>query len=158
MTKLNAIQSTTTDEQTYTPIFVGVGTPVVNRIVWSRAGQRIFVEGRFTTGVNTGVQVTMTLPSGLFPLGVDSQQVGVWFRNAGTASTRKTGAMMMVPGSNNIFFTSGDYTTAAAPFAGQLGTDLFTASEVVNVKFDLPIIGRSGCAPRGRRARRRRDR
>ena len=50
---------------TYTPTFVGFGTPSNVYFEWRRVGDSIDIRGYFTSGTTTGVLPTMTLPASL---------------------------------------------------------------------------------------------
>lgn len=53
------------DGEEYTPTFTGFGTPTNVDVRWSRVGNKLKLEGRFTGGTTTAVEARISLPSGL---------------------------------------------------------------------------------------------
>lgn len=61
-----AIGAAISDAVAYTPTFTGVGSPTIDKIIYSRVGQFLHLTGSFTVGTLSGaVNPTMSLPSGL---------------------------------------------------------------------------------------------
>lgn len=104
-----------TDMQSYTPTFAGFGTVAGPELLWGRSGDRLFVEGRFTSGTNTGATVSFTLPSGLTPSDGEARQIGRWWRNSSTANANKGGPLITL-GGNLVFFGIDDRTETVSPF------------------------------------------
>ena len=53
------------DLASYTPTLTGWGTTTNVQFQWSRLGDQIFIQGKFTTGTATAVEARISLPTGL---------------------------------------------------------------------------------------------
>ena len=51
--------------QSYTPVFVGLGTVTISEAFWRQDGDSIWLRGRATLGTTTGATATMSLPGAL---------------------------------------------------------------------------------------------
>lgn len=85
-TQAKSFGSPITDWVSYTPTYTGFGTPTNASAKYRREGDSLHVQAYLTTGTNTAVIASMTLPSGL---SIDSSKVTV--NNTTSASGHKWG-------------------------------------------------------------------
>lgn len=111
-----------------------------------RDGGDLLMDCRFTAGTTTASQARFTLPTGLT---IDSVKVpagsvaGRWYRNNASATTTKSGAMLIniASSDSHVYFTGDEYTPAIGPFNATNGSTLFGTGEVVFFEARIPISG-----------------
>ena len=133
----------------YTPSTDGFGTVAGVTAFYTRRGNYIKIQGRFTTGTVNANTAFVSLPAGL---NIDTSAVtsnlivGKWTRNQANANLRKTGPLAtdFTVNANILRFNNDDYTTAAAPSVPQTGSAIAANSEVIWFDAELPIAEWAG--------------
>lgn len=127
----------------YTPTIVGVGTPTNVQFLSRRVGGNLEVMGRYTSGTPTGVNMSVSLGfNGINGgLAVSNalallQLVGVFSYSASSASFGNVLAQ-----ATNSVVNFGIQTASTGGLILATGSALNTASNVMSMKFSVPIQG-----------------
>lgn len=124
--------------QSYTPTTVGVGTITAASFLWRRNGDSIEIQGKFTSGSVTGVNVKISLPTGLSAdstkLASGISLVGVWERNASGTS----GYVVLVDSSDLTNLQMGNVGGGSGPL---VAVPVSTSSETQAFFAKVPIAG-----------------
>lgn len=131
---------------TYTPTFTGYGTPASVGFTYRRMGDTLEVSGYYTTGTNTGVTVSITLPTGInidtakFTKGATTanpgQTVGNWVINTAQSS----GHVVINTGTSTSLIYLGGLSGGANMETPQVGTIWGNAAQM-SIWFRVPISG-----------------
>ena len=126
--------------ESYTPVFQGIGTPSLVAIEWMRSGSNMKIRGTFTTGTTTGTLFRLGLPNGLTVGGE-------------TALVVPTGRLLRVSNSNTYFHflaTKGDSfielgrsdrTVSTVQTSPVTGGAVFGTGEAQTFWLEVPIAG-----------------
>ena len=135
------------DSQTYTPTFVGITASTTEFEYW-RVGSKMRVRGRVTPSASSGAAMTMTLPLGLTGGNnggaATNHPTGRWWTNSSSGSTRKMGAILVIPAANTVRFTSDDYTTASSPATDLAGNVISPGTNTIFIDFETSIAEWAG--------------
>lgn len=140
--------SVTTDWIPYTPTFTGFGTPTNVDFKYRKDGSDIEIQGYFISGVSTGVEARVSLPSGLSTSSsVQSSPKNHWgeyAREIGGSTTQHGGVVFPVA-SQNYFVFGAVETYSGSNINNSLTSrngDLIVASgTIVSLKIRVPIAG-----------------
>lgn len=130
---------------TFVPVTTGLGTLGGSTTQWRRNGDSMEIAGNIAAGTTSGTDATMALPNSLSAntsgWGSAARRVGTWIRNISSASSRKTGSIVIFQASPTLlYFTDNDYTTARSPFTSIAGSTLLSSSgETISITIDSPI-------------------
>lgn len=128
------------DPQSWTPTFVGLGTPTITEAKWTRIGTKMFGYVRATSGTATADVMTMTLPNSLTAQITTSGIVGEGWRDNASASTRKRVVLRAAASSNLLTFSNDDYTWDVSPISSsQVGSNLIGNTTVFTLQFIVEI-------------------
>lgn len=128
------------DPQSWTPTFVGLGTPTITEAKWTRIGTKMFGYVRATSGTATADVMTMTLPNSLTAQITTSGIVGEGWRDNASASTRKRVVLRAAASSNLLAFSNDDYTWDVSPISSsQVGSNLIGNTTVFTLQFIVEI-------------------
>lgn len=118
----------TTNTTAYTPTITGAGTPTNVDFVWWQDGDKVGIQGRFTSGTSTGVTLSVSLPNGYTYKGVGGlgKMVGTAARSAGASTYVKDHRVLM--NGNNMVFSIIEATGGTDPASPQLGNAIFGGS------------------------------
>lgn len=127
--------------KSYTATITGFGTPSAATYHYIQNGTTISLFGKFTTGTVAASAASITFPSGvvLSSTAFSTYRTrGRWWRDNVSASTRKAGTFLIGPteaAAGFAYFSSDDYTTAAAPSAAINGNSVASTGE--NIYFEI---------------------
>lgn len=130
---------TTTESVSYSPTFIGVGSPSSVAVYWRREGDQVYIYGGWINGTVTAVTFSMTPPTGI---ALDTTKVssflttGVHSRDA-ASNPDFTGIVNATP--TKIFFFAQGQT-------GQLGNTM-ASSEYQSMWVKFPVKGWSAYGP-----------
>ena len=141
-------KSNMTDWTSYTPTFIGFGTPTNVEFWHKRVGDSVLLRGRFTSGTSTATTATATLPAGLT---IDTNKIdtanasnnGYYFRSA-TASA--SGGAIILQDSDLTHITFGSVSTfdssSLNPLSQANGNSVAVSGESITlVTAAIPIEG-----------------
>ncbi len=128
----------------FTPTTTGLGTLGGTTVQWRRTADSMEIAGNIAVGTTSGTDATMALPNSLSAntsgWGSAARRVGTWIRNISSASSRKTGAIVIFQASPTLlYFTDDDFTTARSPFAALAGSTFISSGETISITIDSPI-------------------
>lgn len=133
----------TTDWQSYTPTFNGLGTPSAINMQYRRVGDSIEILGKFTAGTTTASEMRVSLPSGLVS---DSGKITSLtkvgsFTKAAAVSAGNGGQWEVYVESNISYLTFGLYNPNFNGLTKQNGSTLVSTGETVSLHAMVPISG-----------------
>lgn len=134
----------------YTPdagINQGLGTITSGGLSYTRVGDCLFLDGRFSTGTVTASEARLALPNGLTisTLAGGTEVVGRWSKGTTGGSVVKVGTIIASQNLGYIKFSIEDYTNTTNPYAAQLGNAIFQNSQALTINGTrIPITEYSG--------------
>lgn len=129
------------DWVSYTPTFTGFGTVSSSSVRYRRVGDSLEISAYWVNGTPTGVNASVTLPSGL---SIDSSKVaqttalGYYTRNL--ADTSSIEYQVLAPSGGNVL-NFGRRTASAAPYTVALGNAISDAAGISSFNAIVPIAG-----------------
>jgi hypothetical protein len=124
-----------TDWASYTPTFVGFGTPTGVEFFWRRDGANVEIKGSLTAGTSTGVTASFTLPTGLTAsaFSVSTQPAGFYVRR--DVVTQHGGVVISEPSTNLVYFGSIDTFSNGSvnPMSKALGNAVLGTGGTANI-------------------------
>lgn len=129
---------------TFVPVTTGLGTLGGSTTQWRRNGDSMEIAGNIAAGTTSGTDATMALPNSLSAntsgWGAKARRVGTWIRDISSASSRKTGSIVIFQASPTLlYFTDDDFTTGRNPFTAIAGSTFLTSSDTISITIDSPI-------------------
>ena len=128
----------------YTPTISGFGTPSNVQCYQWRNNTKGFIDCRFVAGTPTGVNGTVSLPSGWTiastPTYTTSFKVGDGVRDAGASAYEKNLIVIGQNGATSVGFSYAG-TNTNAPLTLQLGSTLTGAGAVINFQANFDVAG-----------------
>jgi len=125
-------------ETAYTPIFTGFGTVTVSNFRFQRVGNKLKINGRFTSGTSTSVEARISIPAGL----VIDATINT-LEKCGSYSISANGAydasVLMEPGLTYI--TLGLGTSGGAGLAKANAGQIITTNGIMSLFAEIPIAG-----------------
>lgn len=132
----------------FTPTTTGLGTLGGATMQWRRTADSMEIAGNIAVGTTSGADATMALPDGRSAhtagWGAKARRVGTWIRDISSASSRKTGSIVMFQASPTLlYFTDDDFTTGRNPFTAIAGSTFLSSSDTISITIDspIPIVG-----------------
>jgi hypothetical protein len=132
----------------WSPISVGsqgFGTIAAESCFHKRDGQYLLMNCKITAGTVAASEARITLPNSLTvsSTAVPSIRIaeGYWVRDNASATTVKTGTILMLGGDAFVTFGRNDYTTAVSPLTKANGSTAFSNSDVITFFAKVPITG-----------------
>lgn len=132
----------------FTPTTTGLGTLGGATVQWRRTADSMEIAGNIAVGITNGTDATMALPDGRSAntagWGAKARRVGSWIRDISSASSRKTGSIVIFQASPTLlYFTDDDFTTGRNPFTAIAGSTFLASSDTISVTIDspIPIVG-----------------
>lgn len=132
-----------TDWASYTPTFVGLGTPTNVYARWRRVGSDIEISGHFQVGTATAVTASMSLPSvtintaASFNIGI-----GRLLRDTNTSSAVKDFSVIAQTGNQTVVnFSYPEFTASSSPLVAGTGTGVFVNSSFYSFDLKAPVVG-----------------
>ena len=132
-----------TAEQTYTPTFTGFGIPSSINFSYTIVGNRLKVMGSFVSGVATGVQAKITLPSGLLSDTAFTQAAvnlcGKYSR--GTFAGTYFGGACLIESGGLDYIKIGAQLNTQSELTQANGSQIASNGEFCAVIFEIPLAG-----------------
>ncbi len=127
---------------TWTPTFTGLGTVTGITFSYTRFANFLRIKGSWTNGTVSGVNVSLTLPSGLAVDNTIITIVGRGYRSSNSSSAIKEITVFYNTTSSTLLFMSiaGD-AVAIGPVDMSLGNAAFATSGAYYITADVPISG-----------------
>jgi hypothetical protein len=126
-------------EAAYTPTFTGFGTPTNVNFTWCRAGNRIKVMGKFTSGTTTAVEARISLPNSLVSdssLITSLTMCGTWcFDPVGSSY------QMVLIEAGVGYVTFGHQDASTGGLVKRNGNVLISNSNLMSLNFEFGISG-----------------
>lgn len=110
----------------------GVGTLTNMDAIFSRHGEMMHINLRFTLGTVAASEARIALPSGHTGSYSSEKFIGRWARSSTSATTVKGGNVIGVNSANYVAFGLDDYTNTENSFTKQNGNVVFTNSQDVS--------------------------
>jgi hypothetical protein len=135
-----------TDWASFTPTFTGVGTPSNVSFLWRRVGDSIQVQGTLTTGTNTSVKASMTLPNSLTlatqtivnTTSNPGPQVGMYSNEI----TAQVGGVVTATGtSSSLVYFSNPWPGTQPTLTPANATSIWNSNSIVAIQFTVRIAG-----------------
>lgn len=121
----------------YTPTFTGFGTVSGVEADWTRYGDQIFIQGRFTSGTSTSTEARVSLPSGLTSAAFGS------IRIAGKGTRTSTAAVDFITliQQSVTYFTFGIQDGTRGGLGPQNGDQIIASGASFSFSAWVPISG-----------------
>ena len=126
----------------YTPTFVGLGTPTSVQMYYSRDGADLLLRGNFTIGTPTAVNASIGLPSGL---AIDSVTVGNTYVGGQLTQNVISGtrlmSMLIATGATSITMARTENNTSNDPLVPETGSAAWPINITGSMWARVPIAG-----------------
>lgn len=128
----------TTDWQSYTPTFTGLGSVTATEIQYRRVGDHLQVRGKFTPGVVTAVEARMSLPVGLSSATSKIPTIQIVGQMYAQTATNQ---FVLLAEPSTTYLAFGVQNATQNPLVKQLGNVVFANGVVFSFLAELPIQG-----------------
>jgi hypothetical protein len=137
-----------TDWIAYTPTITGFGTPTLVNFSYARNGDRLLIEGSFSTGTAAASIASISLPSGLsinsskIPLSNTTSGPGLSigsYDQSGFANNH--GSIVTATGTSSLVVYFASQTSTTTMLTPQNGSTVLNSSGVTSIRFEVPILG-----------------
>lgn len=123
----------------------GFGTLAANSCFWRRDNTDMLLDCKITAGTVAASEARLTLPSSAIidPVAVPTLRLalGSWARSTASGTTVKRGTILINGSNTYINFSNDDYTGTVNPLVVQNGSAIFSSSDVISIKAQIPIQG-----------------
>ena len=131
--------------ESYTPVFQGIGTPSLVAIEWMRSGSNMKIRGTFTTGTPTGSLFQLGLPNGL-TVGGETALVVPTGRLLRASNSNTYLHFLATKGDSFIELGRSDRTVSTVQTSPVTGGTVFGTGEAQTFWLEVPIAGWSDSA------------
>ena len=128
-------------EIAYTPTFTGFGTVSSVNFTYVRVGNRIKVTGVFTCGVSTAVEARISLPGALV---IDAALITSIVQCGDVTENVNVSQLWCLAQSGVGYVCFGTQGAVGGGLAKSNGNAVATNTNVVGVRFDVPVSGWNG--------------